>query len=73
VNDALPPLTVQIIRLQQEFPAFAFRPHQTWGGVSIAAIRCDGQEGLHTLVTADPNEMRAELAELPTWTPSGSQ
>jgi hypothetical protein len=56
---------VQIIRLQQEFPAFAFRPHQTWGGVSIAAIRCDGQEGLHTLVTADPNEMRAELSEQP--------
>ena len=60
MNNA-PPLTVHITRLRQEFPAFAFRPHQTWGGMSIAAIRCDGQEGLHTLVSADPDEMRAEL------------
>jgi hypothetical protein len=62
VNSASLPLTEQISRLQQEFPAFAFRPHQTWGGTSIAAIRCDGREGLHTLVTADPDEMRAELS-----------
>jgi hypothetical protein len=54
VTDTSPPLTIQITQLQQEFPAFAFRPHQTWGGMCIAAIRRGSQEGLHTLVTADP-------------------
>lgn len=65
MNNASPPLTVHITRLQQEFPAFAFRAHQTWGGMSIAAIRRDGQGVLHTLVTNDPDEMRAELTGQP--------
>jgi hypothetical protein len=54
--------TQLIARFQAEFPAFTFQLQRTSTGMGIAAVRLDGAEGIHTLITDDPQEMRAELA-----------
>lgn len=51
-----------IAKFCRDFPEFRFATQTTWSGVSIVAIRLDGAEGLHTVVTGDPDELRAELA-----------
>ena len=58
-------LAAEIARLRQDFPGYAFWTQPTWDGMGIAAIRSDGAEGLHTLVTADPAEIRTELEAAP--------
>jgi hypothetical protein len=55
------PLDPCLARFQSTYPGFWFTTQRTWSGISIAAIRRDGGEGLHTIVTADPDEMQAEL------------
>lgn len=55
------PVGPHVARLRNAFPEFWFTTQRTWSGMSIAAIRQDGGEGLHTIVTADPDEMQAEL------------
>jgi hypothetical protein len=51
-----------IADFRRDFPEFRFATQTTWSGVSIVAIRQDGAEGLHTIVTPDADEMRTELA-----------
>jgi hypothetical protein len=52
----------EIARFQQDFPAFWFGTQRTRRGLCIVVIRKDGGDGLHTLVGANPAEIRAELA-----------
>jgi hypothetical protein len=56
------PLNSHVARFRNTYPEFWFTTQRTWSGISISAIRQDGGEGLHTIITADPDEMQAELA-----------
>ena len=51
--------------LAAEFPGYEFGTQQTWGGISITAVRHDGaaRPGLYVVVTDDLNEMRRALLE----------
>ena len=51
-----------IAKFSRDFPEFTFATQTTWSGVSIVAVRLDGAEGVHTVVTPDPDELHAELA-----------
>lgn len=51
-----------IAKFRGDFPEFRFATQTTWNGVSIVAVRMDSAEGLHTVITGDPDEMLAELA-----------
>ena len=48
---SLASLAAEIARLRQDFPGYAFWTQPTWDGMGIAAIRSDGVESLHTLIT----------------------
>jgi len=65
--------TQLIARFQAEFPAFTFQLQRTSTGIGIAAVRLDGAEGMHTLITGDPQEMRAELASARSRTAPGAR
>jgi hypothetical protein len=65
--------TQQIARFQAEFPSFTFQLQRTSSGMGIAAVRLDGAEGIHTLITDDPQEMRAELASARLRTAPGAR
>jgi hypothetical protein len=54
--------SLHIAKFRSDYPEFRFAIQTTWSGTSIVAIRLDGAEGLHTLVTGDPDELVAELA-----------
>ena len=49
-------------RLRADFPRYSFWLEHTPGRVRYVARRMDGGVGPHTLVTADPAELRRELA-----------
>jgi hypothetical protein len=63
----------QIARSQAEFPSFTFQLQRTSSGMGIAAVRLDGAEGIHTLITRDHQEMRAELASARLRTAPGAR
>jgi hypothetical protein len=48
--------------LHEDFPCFGFELQRSWNGIAIAAVRERGAGSLHTVVTSDPGEIRAELA-----------
>jgi len=51
--------------LAAEFPGYDFGTQQTWGGISIIAIRHGGcaRPGSYAVVTNDPGELRRALLE----------
>jgi hypothetical protein len=55
-------MTGLLAALRHEFPCFGFELQCSQTGTAIAAVRESGTGPLHTVVTADPDEMRAELA-----------
>jgi O-succinylbenzoate synthase len=55
-------MTGLLAALQHEFPCFGFQLQRSRDGMTIAAVRESGAGTLHTLVTGDPDELRAELA-----------
>ena len=58
-------LPAELTELAAEFPGYEFATQQTWRGTSLIATRHGGcaRPGLHTVVTADPDEMRRALAQ----------
>lgn len=54
-------MTRLLTALRKDFPCFGFELQRSWSGTAIAAIRESGTGSLHTVVTDDPDEMRAEL------------
>lgn len=64
VQDARAALDALVRAFSREFRQFAFGTQQTWGGVSIAAVRRErGAPGLTAVITADPQEMRDVLRQ----------
>ncbi len=55
----------ELTGLAAEFPGYEFGTQQSWGGISITAVRLDGaaRPGLYVVVTDDLNEMRRALLE----------
>ena len=55
----------ELSELAAEFPGYEFATQQTWGGISIVAIRHGGgaRPGLYAVVTDDLDEMRRALLE----------
>jgi hypothetical protein len=55
----------ELTGLAAEFPGYEFATQQTWGGISIVAIRLGGcaRPGLYAVVTDDLDEMRRALLE----------
>ena len=55
----------ELTGLAAEFPGYEFATQQTWGGISIVAIRLGGcaRPGLYAVVTNDPDELRRALLE----------
>jgi hypothetical protein len=51
-----------IATFQADFPLFAFAPQRTFSGFSVAAVRRNYAEGLHTIVSADLTEVRIALS-----------
>jgi hypothetical protein len=60
-----------IATFQADFPLFAFAPQRTNSGFSVAAVRRNDAEGLHTIVSDDLTEVRTELSQASTSPPSG--
>jgi hypothetical protein len=54
-------IRVVIATFQADFPLFAFAPQRTCNGFSVAAVRRNYAEGLHTIISDDPAEVRTEL------------
>ena len=54
-------MTGLLTALRKDFPCFGFELQRSWNGTAIVAVRERGTGPLHTVVTADPDEMRAEL------------
>jgi hypothetical protein len=55
-------MTGLLAALRHDFPCFGFELQRSWNGTAIAAVRESGTGALHTVVTDDAGEMRAELA-----------
>jgi len=54
---------VAIATFQADFPLFTFAPQRTYNGFSLAAVRRNYAEGLHTIVSDDLAEVRTELSQ----------
>jgi protein-L-isoaspartate(D-aspartate) O-methyltransferase len=54
--------SLHIAKFRSDYPEFRFATQATWNGTSIVAIRLDGDEGMHTLISGDHDELAAELA-----------
>jgi hypothetical protein len=63
----------ELSELAAEFPGYEFARQQTWGGISIIAIRHGGcaRPGLYAIVTDDLDEMRRALLECEAAQPPG--
>lgn len=66
-------LTGFLAALQKEFPSFGFELQRTWNGAAIAAVRERGSGSPHTLVTNDPDELRAALVTAATSEPAARE